>query len=653
MATEAELKQALLAAHKKGDKKAANLFATKIKEMRLAAQTPAESIPVFDAQGSPVEPLQQETVREPRGWLETLADNVTGSNMQTEQTRTLKAIGSAPELNEFSTEAAKAAAVQTFGTDNAMYNRLQDMGAKLYRDEKGNVIASMPSGEYLVNPPGLDPADVAKTAGQVGAFILGSRLAPNTVVGQVGGGGATSLGLQGISEAAGGGEGFSATKTAIDATIGGVGKIASNLLGAGARYFDRQPTNRPIDQAAQFAKENDLILTTSDITPPTTFFGKNAQSVGEKVPLLGTSGLRETQQEGRKRLVTELSERYGNPSLNEVTKSLLANVGKIKQEAGTKMQEVIRNAGQAQMPLTNTVSTIDDLIAKMTKAGMVVDDGVINALNKFKSEITAAPNSLEMLRDNRTLFRELVKGDAPVLSKTADRTNQAVYAAMTKDMLQGVESTLGAQAARQLRVADAIYAKEIASIKNTRLKNVLEKGNETPEVVANLLFSKKPSEVALLYKSLDEVGRQHARAAVISETMKQFAIRETPEAFLTSVRKMGPQINILFKGAERDQIKGMINYLEHTKQAGNAAVLTNTGQQMLAPAAVYDILQTGGSGTATAASVGVAARIYESKPVAAIMLRLSRETPGTARFEQLSREATRILAAETQKQTDE
>ena len=54
MATEAELKQALLAAHGKGDKKAANLFATKIKEMRLAAQTPAESIPVFDNQGNPI-----------------------------------------------------------------------------------------------------------------------------------------------------------------------------------------------------------------------------------------------------------------------------------------------------------------------------------------------------------------------------------------------------------------------------------------------------------------------------------------------------------------------------------------------------------------------------------------------------------------------
>lgn len=56
MATEEQLKQALIAADRKGDKKAANLFATKIKEMRLAKQTPAESIPIFDNAGNPIEP---------------------------------------------------------------------------------------------------------------------------------------------------------------------------------------------------------------------------------------------------------------------------------------------------------------------------------------------------------------------------------------------------------------------------------------------------------------------------------------------------------------------------------------------------------------------------------------------------------------------
>lgn len=54
MATEAQLKQALLVAHRKGDKRAADLFATKIKSMKLAAQTPAESIPIFDDQGNPI-----------------------------------------------------------------------------------------------------------------------------------------------------------------------------------------------------------------------------------------------------------------------------------------------------------------------------------------------------------------------------------------------------------------------------------------------------------------------------------------------------------------------------------------------------------------------------------------------------------------------
>lgn len=56
MATEAQLKQALLVAHRKGDKRAADLLAAEIKKMRLASQTPAQSIPIFDNAGNPIEP---------------------------------------------------------------------------------------------------------------------------------------------------------------------------------------------------------------------------------------------------------------------------------------------------------------------------------------------------------------------------------------------------------------------------------------------------------------------------------------------------------------------------------------------------------------------------------------------------------------------
>ena len=125
--TEEQLKAALISAHNKGDKEAAQLFASKIKEMRA-------------------QPAQPE-----RGFLGRVSDAFTGADRQTELTQTLKPIGNAPELNKLSLEAAKTGFIQTLGSEQSFLNRLIDTGAELRQDEKGNVIAKLPSGEYLVN----------------------------------------------------------------------------------------------------------------------------------------------------------------------------------------------------------------------------------------------------------------------------------------------------------------------------------------------------------------------------------------------------------------------------------------------------------------------------------------------------------------------
>jgi hypothetical protein len=495
--TEEQLKAALIAAHNKGDKEAAQLFANKIKEVRVQA------------------PAAQQATEQPqeRGVLGRLSDVFTGADRQTEETQQLKPVGSSPELNALNFDAAKAALVQTFGSEDAFANKLREMGGKISQDSKGNLIAELPSGRYLVNPPGLDAADVARFGSQAGAFVAGSLLAPQTIVGQAIGGGVTSGALQGASAAAGG-DRISPTQIGVDAALGGAGQAFANTLSAGGRLLSRGGQTTPAEQAAKYAEANDLPIMTSDVAPPTTFTGRGVQSVGEKVPFIGTAGARETQQAARQRLITDFSERYGEPSLEEVTSSIKRNANKLRSAAGSRLEQTIRAAGEQPIPLTNTQKAVDDLIANITKPGMIVDDGVVNALRTFKDSITAAPNDLQMLRQNRTLFRELVKGDAPVLSNQADRANKIVYDAMTKDMIDGVESMLGPKVARRMREADAVYAQEAAAIKNTRLKNILAKGDQTPELVGNMLFSKKPSEVSQLYKTLDQKGRENARAAV-------------------------------------------------------------------------------------------------------------------------------------------
>ncbi|SAB56811.1 Uncharacterised protein [Enterobacter hormaechei] len=63
-----------------------------------------------------------------------------------------------------------------------------------------------------------------------------------------------------------------------------------------------------------------------------------------------------------------------------------------------------------------------------------------------------------------------------------------------------------------------IYADEASKLQNTRLKNVLMKGDLTPEVVNNMLFSKNKSEVQNLYNSVGQVGRAQMRNGIIGKS---------------------------------------------------------------------------------------------------------------------------------------
>lgn len=638
--TEDQLKAAIIKAHERGDKEAAQLFANKIKEIRAQQQPQQQPQQVQ-------EPQQQE-----RGFFGRVADVFTGADRQTQETQTLKPIGASPELNQLSLQAAKTGLVQTFGSEQSFINRLKDIGANITQDEKGNMIAELPSGRYLVNPPGLDPADVAKTAAQMGAFSTGATLAAPKIINQAVAGGLTSAGVQGIADAAGGGEGVSPDQVLIDAALGGGGQALSNVI-SGA-YRATRPLNQADDavQAMNFAKQQDLPIMTSDIAPPTTFAGRSAQSMGEKIPYIGTGGAREAQEKVRQTVINELAERYGAPSTDDIMQSLLSNQSTVKRAAGNRMQRIKDQMSGREIPLNSTVKAIDDLIADMTKPGAAYDDSVVATLQGFKDRVTAAPNDLDMLRNNRTFFREAIKGDKPVLAGQADRANQIVYDAMTKDMALGVKATLGDDAARKLRQADSVYASEVSAVKNTQLRNILQKGSDSPELVNNMLFSSKPSDVSRLYRNLDQQGRENARAAVIHRAFQKFGEEESPQKFLTAMRNMKPQIDVMFKGQDKAYIDGLTKYLAATKRASEAAVLSKTGMELIGPAAVFDIMQTGGSATMGAGTIGGLARMYESKPVRELVIRLNNAAPGSKEFDILSRELTQLLTSMAQSETE-
>lgn len=427
------------------------------------------------------------------------------------------------------------------------------------------------------------------------------------------------------------------------ALIGGAAPaVLSPLSGlAGSAY--RGAVGRPSDEVASaidYARQNDLPLMTTDVVPPTTFAGKGVRSLAEKIPLVGTAGGRSAQQNSRIEEIKKVSESYGLPNENEIVASLKRKSDKLSAAAGKRYQATIESMGEDPIPLNNTVRVIDEQIEKYTKPGAAQNPGVVKALQDFKSQVTSGDNNLQLLRQNRTLFRELIKGEDGIISDSGKQANEAVYRAITADMQSGVEGKLGPQAAAALKQVDGIWAREAEQLKKTKLKNIFSKGEIKPEEATKMLFSNDKTEAETLFNALDTQGRQNAKAAIINRAFEKSA--ESPERFINEMNRLKNQSQVFFRGKERRQIDGLINYLDYTREASAASVTTKTGQEALqigVPAGVFaDLATTGGAGTAGFATLGAAARVYESEPVRNLLSRMSSLEPGSTQFEKAARE---------------
>ncbi|EGV2857576.1 lytic transglycosylase domain-containing protein [Salmonella enterica] len=418
---------------------------------------------------------------------------------------------------------------------------------------------------------------------------------------------------------------------------------AINQLGraAGAAYRGIRGTIAPeAQQAIQFANAADVPLHTTDVLQPNSRVGRMAQTTAENIPFAGTSTMRANQQEARSQLVDEFASRFGEYDPSIVIGSLKAKTSGIRKAAGNRLEQVQSAMTGVNIQPTRAIQQIDDEIGKLQKLGQVADTDTISKLQAYRNELAKGDVNLEQLSRLRTQFRMDVRGERTQMPPPAEAAVQRVYRAMTGDIDNSIGQNLGNDTLRRYKQANAVYADEAGKLQNTRLKNVLMKGDLTPEVVNNMLFSKNKSEVQNLYRSVGQVGRAQMRNGIIGKAMEKSG--GSPDQFLRQVNLMSTQTGIAFKGRDAAYLKGLKNYLESTKRAGQAGVTTPTGQQT-----IPFIL---GIGTVTTPALvgvgggyGLLARMYESEPARNAMLRLANTPRGSTAFEKALAEVERAV----------
>lgn len=425
---------------------------------------------------------------------------------------------------------------------------------------------------------------------------------------------------------------------------------AINQLGraAGAAYRGIRGTIAPeAQQAIQFANAADVPLHTTDVLQPNSRVGRMAQTTAENIPFAGTSSMRANQQEARSQLVDEFASRFGEYDPSIVVGSLKAKSSGIRRAAGNRLEQVQNAMAGVNIQPSRAIQQIDNEIADLQKLGGAADNETISKLKVYRDELSRNAGAsgpmamdLQQLSALRSQFRQDVKGERQALINRSEAAVNRVYNAMTSDIDSAIGQNLGNDTLRRYKQANAIYADEANKLQNTRLKNVIMKGDLTPEVVNNMLFSKNKSEVQNLYRSVGQVGRAQMRNGIIGKAMEKSG--GSPDQFLRQVNLMSNQTGITFKGRDAAYLKGMKNYLESTKRAGQAGVTTPTGQQTI-PFILGIGTVTNPALVGVGGGYGLLARMYESEPARNAMLRLANTPRGSTAFEKALSDVERAV----------
>ncbi|EEJ0059611.1 injection protein [Salmonella enterica subsp. enterica] len=574
-----------------------------------------------------------------------MRDAVTGESRMTPEMERLQNVGSAPELNSLSTDALRAGWGQLFGSDASQEKILQSIGGKIRKDEKGNSIVTLPSGEYALNKPGLSPQDITSFLANALAFTPAGRAA--SVVGATLKSGATDLALQGATQIAGG-EDVNPVQTAISAGLGGVLKGVENTASAVSR--SAMGKIAPEKQAQiDFAKQNNLPLMTTDVVPPETNIGKQARTLAERIPLAGTGGLRSAQQSARENLVKTFSDNVGGISDAQLYNSATKGQQQFINAAGKRYNRIIDAMGDTPVDITNTVKAIDNQIANITRPGASQDRAAVSVLQQFKDDITSGPNNLRLARENRTNLRKrFMAAQDEVDRDTLEKAAKSVYDAYTSDMKKAVATNLGPQESANMARVDRSWAKFNDMMSNTRVQKALQNGKTTPEDVTKLIFSQSPAERSQLYKLLDDKGRQNARAAIVQRAMDKATDASgnvSVEKFINEMHRNRKQAATFFRGEHGKYLDGVMKYLDSTREAATGAASPLTGQLMAGPAALASMLNPiAAKAVAIGAGVGLAGRAYESRLLRNAMLKLANTQKGSTAYDRAIRRVSETLS---------
>lgn len=445
------------------------------------------------------------------------------------------------------------------------------------------------------------------------------------------------------------------------ATIGGVtgGAAQRYVTPAVTEFTERfvapvvQRSMTPaVQQSIEATEGAGIPLITSDIMRPRTWFGKWTQETLEKIPVLGTGGVRAAQKEAREAAITKLYDDFqaGSPEIDDITKDFLKVRGEQIGSLTRQKTEVLNKVSGTPVDVTDTLAVIDSGIAKY--GNLESYQPLINKLQSFRNDLLSGDMAkIELTR--KAIGDALGDDTLKPVSTELKKIVGDIYPALRQDMGRHIQKFGEAGDFAKWRAANEQLSDFATDLETSTIRRVLTKGEATPEEARALLFSRNRSDVRKLFNSLSEDGKRNARGLIIQDMVEKAGGIEnlSPARFTRELKNAGKKIGVAFDAADADRLTGLLRALQFTRRADQAGVTTPTGQSLipllaggLGGASAYFIPGVTGTAGALLTTAIAGARIYESKAVKNILVALSRTAPGSKAEQNVLTSLARVLA---------
>jgi len=460
---------------------------------------------------------------------------------------------------------------------------------------------------------------------------------------------ARQMAAQPLAQIIGGGGSGAAGQGAAEAGLGPVGQVFSSLAGgvAGAGFTPKGGGPRPTGAsqaqvAVKGAEDQGIRVLTSDVFPPNTFASRWLQGIGEKLPIVGTGRNRAGQELERVAAIRDTLKDFGADYADELSDGVLKNiVGDLSQTRGAainkytdmKAQVFATVSDAGVVPVAKSTTTIDQEIARLTALNSREVAPIISRLEDWRGALqNQGIDNVEILR--RQLGESFKTPDMAGVRSIGEQSLNRIYPALREDIGDFIKDNGSQRDFNRWRLSNARLSELVGELDNTALKATLRRGDATPETVERLLFSTKRSDVMTLYRNLSPKGRANARAAILHRAMvKSVSDDISPVKFAKEVERLGNQTGVLFGREQLQRIQGLTRALQLTERAPQAALNPPTGASLAIPVGfgvLVDTLGGFGAGLVGAASIGGAARAFESRAVRNALMAMSVAKPDSA-----------------------